>query len=342
MTALERYQRLEGPGLWAADADAQRRDVVVRFGEASLVIVDDRSDMVLSHWSLAAIRRVNPGETPACFVPHDTSAPRTGEVLEIEDALLVDALDTVLTALQSPYRRRARGRRIALALAGLAMLAAAVLGLPEILRQHTAGVVPMAKRIQIGQMIVEDMRDSGIARACVTPGGTAALSLLASQLFDTPPRLLVLEARSGPGFATTHLPGRVLLIDARLLNRLDSPDALAGHLLAEALRSAATDPLPAVLRHAGTRTTFRLLTQGEMAPQAVAGYGARLLAARPEPVDPQALQARIDRTGLDPAALNAGIDTPEPLPELQPPPAPRTEPLITDGDWLRIQSLCDG
>ena len=341
MTALEKYQRLEGPGLWAADGDAQRRDVVVRFGEASLVILDGRADTVLSHWSLAAIRRVNPGETPALFRPHDASAQRSGEMLEIEDELLVDALDTVLEALQSPHRRRARGRRIALVLASLAMLAAAVFGLPELMRQHTAGLVPMAKRIQIGQMVAQDLQGSGAVRHCTTPGGTAALERLALQVFETPPRLLVLQGPSGAGFGTAHLPGRLLLVDARLLDRLDGPDALAGHLLAEAARSAATDPLLAVLRHAGTRPTFRLLTQGEISAQAVAGYGARLLATPAAPVDAQALQARVDRIGLDPAAFAAANGASAGLPPLTPPPAPRTQPLISDGDWLRIQSICD-
>jgi len=35
MTALDQYVRLESGGLWRADADAQRRDVAVSFGDAT-------------------------------------------------------------------------------------------------------------------------------------------------------------------------------------------------------------------------------------------------------------------------------------------------------------------
>ena len=47
MTALSKYQRLESAGLWRQDADAQRRDVVVNLGDASLVLSDPRSEMPL-------------------------------------------------------------------------------------------------------------------------------------------------------------------------------------------------------------------------------------------------------------------------------------------------------
>jgi hypothetical protein len=42
MTALKKYQKLESSGLWRDAADAQRREVVVAFGEASLILSDPR------------------------------------------------------------------------------------------------------------------------------------------------------------------------------------------------------------------------------------------------------------------------------------------------------------
>ena len=61
MTALKKYQKLESPGLWRDAPEAQRREVVVAFGEASLVLSDPRTGSALSHWSLAAVHRLNPG-----------------------------------------------------------------------------------------------------------------------------------------------------------------------------------------------------------------------------------------------------------------------------------------
>ena len=68
MTALKEYQRLEATGLWRETVEAQRREVVVSIGDATLVI-SDLQDRPLTHWSLAAIERHNPGENPAIFNP---------------------------------------------------------------------------------------------------------------------------------------------------------------------------------------------------------------------------------------------------------------------------------
>ena len=86
MTALKKYQRLESPGLWRETPDAQRRDVVVAFREATLVLFDPKTEKPLSHWSLPAILRANPGELPAIFVP----APEDDESLEIDDTMMIE------------------------------------------------------------------------------------------------------------------------------------------------------------------------------------------------------------------------------------------------------------
>ena len=95
MTALEKYSKLEGIGLWVGSAEDQRREVVVSFGDATLVISDSRSQQVLSHWSLPAVTRLNPGKRPALFSPDGDPE----EVLELDDAWLIDALKELHAAL---------------------------------------------------------------------------------------------------------------------------------------------------------------------------------------------------------------------------------------------------
>ena len=56
-TALTEYARLESGGLWKAGPDAQRREVVVSFGEATLVL-SDTAGRPLTHWSLPAVERL--------------------------------------------------------------------------------------------------------------------------------------------------------------------------------------------------------------------------------------------------------------------------------------------
>ncbi len=94
MTVLAEYQRLESEGLWRATREAQLRDVIVSIGEATLTIAVPNGT-ALTHWSLPAIVRQNPGETPAVYSPgRDLS-----ETLEIGDPEMVEAIERVLSAI---------------------------------------------------------------------------------------------------------------------------------------------------------------------------------------------------------------------------------------------------
>ena len=90
MTALTEYQRLEGTGIWHATAADQRRDVALSLGEATLTITTFQG-APLSHWSLPAIHRLNPGEDPPMYAPGQDSP----EVLEVTDDQMIAALEQV-------------------------------------------------------------------------------------------------------------------------------------------------------------------------------------------------------------------------------------------------------
>jgi hypothetical protein len=68
MTVLEQYKRLEATGLWREAPDAQRREVIVSLGDATLMI-STFSEIALTHWSLPAVARLNPGRQPALYAP---------------------------------------------------------------------------------------------------------------------------------------------------------------------------------------------------------------------------------------------------------------------------------
>ena len=344
MTAFERYQRLEGPGLWAPSAEDQRRDVVVRFGEATLIIADARSDQVLSHWSLAATHRINPGQTPALFVPADRSDATPEERLELDDPLMIEALETLDRALSPPRARwLRRGRSVAIAASVVVGLMVAVLWLPGALIGHTASVVPLAKRVQIGQAILDDLTRDGSVAVCSDARGSAALQTLGGRLFASPRRLVVLRGLPEDAPGAFALPGRMIVVGAHLLDRLDSPEALAGALLVEAERAGARDPLQAVLSHAGVQMTVRLLTTGDLPAAALAGYGQVTLAAPRDSVDVGALLDRFEAARIDPvpfaheaaqgtlgAVIEAGWD------------ARRFDIAVplADPDWVGLQNIC--
>ncbi|MES2548418.1 MAG: hypothetical protein V4630_01840, partial [Pseudomonadota bacterium] len=106
MTALRKYQRLECGGLWRETPQDQRREVLVRFGEATLVLSDPKSGTAISHWSLPAIERLNKGEDPPIFAP----GPEASESLELTDPDMIAALGAVRHAVQAATAKPGRLR----------------------------------------------------------------------------------------------------------------------------------------------------------------------------------------------------------------------------------------
>jgi hypothetical protein len=340
MTALRRYQRLESSGLWRESPLDQRREVLVRLGEATLTLSDPKSGEAISHWSLPAIERINRGETPPVFAPGGDA----GESLELSDPDMIAALDTVQAAVRAAAARPGRLRGLMLGGITLAILGLAALWLPDALVTHTASVVPPAQRAELGQRVLDDLvRVTGAP--CDSPLGLAALAALSERVFgpvDTPILYVLPEGVEQP----LHLPGDVIVLPRRLIEQADGPEAAAGAALVEGLRSRARDPILPLLDHAGLRATFRLLTTADLTDDDVSGYGEAALRGPPltlpEPVILQAFEAaQIPTTPYataiapgDPAA--AALAANDPYRGLAP------APLISDESWVALQEICGG
>ena len=142
MTALVKYDRLESLGLWRDHPQARGKDVVVAFRDATLVLSDPKSDLALSHWSLPAVTRLNPGALPALYAP----GAEADETVEIDDPNMIAALDTVHLALMRRKARPGRLRAVILTAATAGTLALGVFWLPDALVRHTASVLPEVSR----------------------------------------------------------------------------------------------------------------------------------------------------------------------------------------------------
>jgi hypothetical protein len=336
MTALSEYARLEAEALWHPDANAQRRDVIVSIGEASLTIFDLR-ETPLTHWSLPAVERLNPGRSPALYAP----GLETEERLELGDETMIEAIERVR---QSVARRRPRQGRLRLAIllsATAAVAALAAFWLPDAVIRHTAGVVPPVVRAEIGRQLLEEIkRVSG--PGCDANGGEAALATLSDRLFGPGgARLIVLPG----GLSTTeHLPGRRILLNRALVEDHESPEPAAGYILAEAERARAADPLLRFLEDAGPFAAFKLLVSGQMPPESFRSHAEALATSPPAPVEADALLARFEAAELSarPYALAVDVsgETVLPLIEADPYPQGSPRPVLSDGDWLRLQSIC--
>lgn len=338
MTALNQYQRLEADGIWRETPKAQLRDVIVSFGDATLVLTDPRSEVPLTHWSLPAVTRLNPGKMPARYAP---GGPEAGEELEIEDELMIAAISRIHTAIEAskPHPGRLRG---GLMLGAAAVMA--VLGLfwvPPALVRHAADIAPPAQRAEIGRMILAEIAKT-TGSPCSRPAGDMVRQKLATRLIGPEAEIAVVPATLR---GALRLPGPTTVIGEDLIEGQLSPEVAAGHVLAAQAAAVADDPMLAALRYAGPRATFHLLTAGTLPARALSGYGEKLLAdAVPRPDDEQLL-AYFTRAGISSEPYARSLDpTGESvlgLIEADPFRTAIPKPVLSDREWIALQEICD-
>jgi hypothetical protein len=339
MTALTEYERLEAQALWRAGADAQRQNVIVSLGDATLTISDPH-DRALAHWSLPAVRRLNPGKRPALYAP--SSQPDEAEELELEDAEMIRAIEKLRAAIA---RSRPRSGRLRLALSALVLLAAATFALvwlPGALERQALRLLPDVTRRAVGERLLTRIhRVAG--SACGSPLGRAALARLGRRVLgpDSGARLVVVSA--GVPWSG-HLPGGVILLNRVLVENYEAPEVVAGFILAESERAREADPMAALLDHAGTLATVKLLTTGTIADNVLDSYAEVMLTAPPQPLSDAALLARFAAAHVPSSPYAYAVDqTGESvlgLIEADPVPLSQAEPLLPDADWVSLQDIC--
>ncbi|MBF9047458.1 hypothetical protein LSUCC0031_10065 [Rhodobacterales bacterium LSUCC0031] len=332
MTALDQYSRLEATGLWHERPDAQRCEVLVSLGKATLIIATP-AEVARAHWSLPAIVRLNPGKRPALYAPGEEAEER----LEIEDRDMIAAIEKLRAAID---RRRPHPGRLRLWMGvsiAAAMLAAALFWMPGALIRQTVSVLPPAGREVIGQQLLQEIgRLAGPICSPVT--GSGALTRLARRIApEAPSRLAVLPSATPK---TMALPGNIIVLNAALMEDHDTPEVVAGFILAETQRRTAQDPMLRLLKDAGLMATLRLLTTGQLDRAALQAHALTLLAQdTPAPTDPS-LWPLFDAAGISarPYAAVAGQESRDSLPLAQ---TSNLRPVISDADWVSLQNICN-
>ena len=341
MTALSQYQRLEAVALWRPSEQEQRREVILSMGDATLIMTDMQG-RALTHWSIAALVRSNPGKIPAIF--HLDGDPGESIELAANELDMIDAIEKILKALRR--RKTHPGKLRFLSVTGFfgALAVAAIIWLPDMVTDYTAKVLPDVKRQEIGDALLSRMtRVSG--RACGEPAGVASLDKMAIRLLGSEHKgkIVVLPA----GVETTgHLPGGKTLLGRMVVEDFEDPDVASGYILAESLRASDHDPLRDMLRHAGFWATLKLFSTGEMAAARLDAYAETLLTQDPAPIDEDALLAVFKEAELrsTPYALAVDVTGNETrgLIENDPMKEQDSRTVLSDGDWLRLQNICGG
>ena len=337
MTALRKYDRIEASALWRPAPGEQRREVIISMGDATLLI-SDMKDRPITHWSLAALDRVNPGKQPAIYSP-DGDPGETLELAAGEDNM-IEAIETLRRAVDKARPHPGRVRSVG-ALTSAALVAALLLlWLPGALVNHAVSVVPVAKRVAIGDTLLTRIeRLSGLR--CNAPSGLRSLQLLRKRIGSGP-----LSVMPATGQISLHLPGGRILLRRDLVEDFEDPSVAAGFALAELTQARASDPLRDLLRYAGVWSTFRLLTTGDLPPNDLAQYAQYLMTAprRTPATDPLLAQFARAKISAAPYAYALDVTGESVLPLIEGDPASAHAPamIMADADWLRLQNICGG
>ncbi|MEM7295542.1 MAG: hypothetical protein AAF330_02780 [Pseudomonadota bacterium] len=340
MTALKRYARLETVGMWRAAPGEQLRDVTVKLGEASLILTD-KAGRALAHWSLAAVTERRYLDGRAVFSPDGRG--QEGETLELEDPTMIGAINEVRRSLA---RRRPNPGRLRLyslfGSLGL-VLVIALFWAPGALVRYTAAAVPEAKRTAFDLALRQEfIRLAGAP--CQAPFGSRGLRQLEVRL-GLAPRGLAIHDLGTP--KTISLPGGTLLVDRRLVEDAPVAEVVAGYILSAQVAADVMDPLAAYLHSAGPRVGIGLLTRGELASAAMRDFAEFLMTNAGAPPDVEQSIASFQGRGVAPRpyalALDVTGESVLPLVEAQSfPPEGGWRPVLADGPWLALQSICDG
>ncbi|MFK7879973.1 hypothetical protein [Roseobacter sp.] len=337
MTALKKYDRLEASGLWRASHESQRRDVVVSIGNATLVISDTR-DQAITHWSIAAIHRANPGKRPAIY--HPDGDP--GETLELDsnEKQMIDAIEKLRRAVERRRHSPGRLRWLGMAFSISVVAAVGIFWVPQALINHTLNVVPKVKRVEIGEALL-DRIERLTGSACDNPAGIKALATLRARLGADK-----LSVMPGALQNSLHLPGAHILLNRALFEDFEEPDVAAGYAIVEQHISRTQDPLRALLEVSGTWASFQLLTTGALNRDVLDGYAEYLLTDGRPPPAPETLLPIFENAQLrsTPYAYARDItgETVLSLIEADPMIGKTPKTLLSDADWLRLQSICGG
>jgi len=336
MTALEQFERLESLGLWRDVDVSQRVEVVVSFGKASLVL-SDKNDRPLTHWSLAAVEEISNDDGTVIYTPDKAG----NEILEISDDIMIDAIARIRATIKRPYRNRGRIRLLSAAFTAVCLLVLTVFWLPEALAQYAANAVSPAKAREIGAQMMP-MVSKQFGAPCKSPNAGHVIRKLENRLLQSQSTAIFISDLGARYSA--HLPGDIILANRILVEEFTSPEVLSGFVLVEKTLSEQTPPLKALFLSAGSWNTLRFLVQGQLNIKALERFAhEHLNGAVIRPRYSELLMhfelAKIPSTPLA-ETWDSNLTTTQELVDGDPYPT-AYDPILTDTEWLMLQQICE-
>ncbi len=219
MTALDKYIRLESLGLWKEAPDKPAIEVLVSFGNATLVL-SNTEEIPFSHWSLMATRLVSKNAGVSVFSADDEGF----ETLEIDDPEMIKAINMVTRAFGRPERKLNWGLWISLFL-----LVLAITGMfrfaPSFLLEQSVNMTSRDGARQLGNQILDGME----LESCSQENADLALRKLENQIFPDGGYRVEIMKNAPDGLV---LPGGIILLSYDNLTLFQSPSQLAAWIIA--------------------------------------------------------------------------------------------------------------
>lgn len=332
MTALKKFDRLESIGLWKKDELAQRIEVIVSFGNSTLVL-SDKNENPITHWSLAAIIRLGSNQDYVVFsVDKDCS-----ESLEINDSTMIMAIDEICLKIQKTRPKHGRLRIFISSIVLIGFILSGIFWLPKATARYAAKVIPETKVEEISALSLKYISQI-FGPVCSTVRGERSLRFLEERLLkNSKSRIFITKMEQRK--SALLLGGNILISDSVLKNQIGA-ELLASYVLLETIESKKQEFLYDLFLSIGVKATIIFLTTGEINSNKLSQFSQdRILRKRSLPEAKKLLNLLNDLEVSSKSFVNE-----EPYyrqSEISEHSTEDFEPLLRDVDWLELQQICD-
>ena len=334
MTALKKYQRLECTGLWRSDLSAQRREVILSFGKATLVLTDSQN-RVLSHWSLAAVE-VQKGKMGEATLRPGAEAEET---IEIKDKIMLEALLKVRKTINqtSPHPGKLR---LIIAILTLVVISSVTIFLgPPAVISYASKVLPNAKRLQLGQALGQRIGQLA-GPYCEKPEGTIAAQKLAKRLNSKNlKQILVLP---GGRDKAIIIPGGIAILFENMIKTTSNPEVTAGYILSALADYENKEPIQLHLSKVSFPVSLSLIMSNELSETQIDKLAKNALALLPDPASNSLILNSFRTAQVSSTPFARILSNKNSAYLINNDPYPKNSPnlILPDGAWLGLQSIC--
>lgn len=300
MTALDQYTRLESVGVWKENPSSTATEVLVSFGDSTLLL-SDFNELPLAHWAMAAISVISNENGRTTYTPDVDGS----ETLEIDDKPMIEAIAQVSFATNTTRRKRLPFVRSVLSLVAFGIFVSGVIFGPDVLRQQARGMANEAVAYRLGLRMLDTMD----LRICSQARANSARDTIVSKVFpDSNATVIIIENLSNRSIFPTVYPGNILILSETTLFAMQTPEQFGRTLENMVVSNEGGNVLERLFEKSTLSDTVSFLSTGVLPNELLS------IAAAEE----------INYTS------QGYIDTE----------APRSPPLLRDQDWVALQNIC--